>query len=118
MMLEQEWLPEPRRLTEILDAVEEFANKMWYDRHQLRRQLIEAGEIQLVDKETFPITDHARRPIQRDIWKGALQSAKRIERKYGLKILGPWDEFEWGMLNGKLSALRWVLGEERDMLDT
>ena len=24
----------------------------------------------------------------------------------------PYDEFEWGMVNGKLSALRWVLGDD------
>ena len=26
--------------------------------------------------------------------------------------------FEWGMWNGKLSTLRWVLGSEWDFLDT
>lgn len=40
-----------------------------------------------------------------------------MEKLYGDK-LQPMDDFEWGMLNGKLSALRWVLGDEWDMLDT
>jgi hypothetical protein len=49
---------------------------------------------------------------------GALQAARRAERKLGKGNYGPWSDFEWGMINGKLSALRWALGDEWDMLDT
>lgn len=91
---------------------------VWYNRNQVAREKIERGENRIVEKETFPVNDHARRPIQRDIWEGALKAAARVEKKYGLDNLGPWDDFEWGMINGKLSALRWVLGDEWDMLDT
>ena len=28
--------------------------------------------------------------------------------------LGPVNDFEWGMISGKLSALRWMLGGECD----
>jgi hypothetical protein len=52
------------------------------------------------------------------VLKGALKAALSVERRYGKKNLGPWDDFEWGMVSGKLSALRWVLGDEWDMLDT
>ncbi|MEM1141431.1 MAG: PIN domain-containing protein [Pseudomonadota bacterium] len=118
LMIEQEWIDEPRRLPELVDAVDELVTMIWYNRHQVRRQMIERGDIELVDRETFPIRDHLHRPIQRDIWEGALKAAEAVERDSGIENLGPWDDFEWGMLNGKLSALRWVLGDEWDMLDT
>ena len=76
------------------------------------------GETKVVEKETLPVADHRRRPIQRDVLKMARQAAARLEKKYGPEDLGPWDDFEWGMINGKLSALRWVLGDGWDMLDT
>lgn len=118
LLFVQEWSEEPRRLNEIVDAIDELVTKVWYNRHQVRWERIEDGTIQLVDKETFPVEDHRTRPIQRDIWEGALRAAAKVEERFGLENLGPWDDFEWGMLNGKLSALRWVLGEDWDMLDT
>ena len=119
LMLEQEeWVEEARSLSEIVDAIDELLDKVWYARHKFREQQVEEGQIELVDKETFPVKDHLKRPIQKNIWAGALKSARRVERKYGIVNMGPWDDFEWGMLNGKLSALRWVLGDEWDMLDT
>ena len=53
-----------------------------------------------------------------EIWKMAKKNAEKIKEKYGEQNMGPYTDFEWGMLNGKLSALRWVLGDEWDMLDT
>ena len=61
---------------------------------------------------------HLGKDTPRDIVKGALFAARRVEKKYGRKNLGPYADFEWGMINGKLSALRWILGDEWDMLDT
>jgi hypothetical protein len=48
----------------------------------------------------------------------SLKAAAKVEEKHGTENLGPWSDFEWGMINGKLSALRWALGEDWDMLDT
>jgi hypothetical protein len=118
LRVEQEWIEEPRRLTEILEAMDLLFHQVWYNRHQVMRQKIEQGTIKVVEKETFPVKDHLRRPIQRDVLKLAIKAAAKVEKKYGLEKLGPWNDFEWGMINGKLSALRWVLGDEWDMLDS
>lgn len=87
---------------EVGAAIDELFNKIWYDRHLNLRYRVEAkGEY-----------------CNPEIWEGALKAAKRVEEKYGIENLGPWDDFEWGMMNGKLSALRWFFGDEWDMLDT
>lgn len=93
---------ESRTKEEIEEAIQELIDKVWYDRHQQLKNDIEEGK-----EEVDP-----------QIWKDACIAAKKIEDKYGVENLGPYDSFDWGMLNGKLSALRWVMGDEWDMLDT
>jgi hypothetical protein len=117
LMLEQEWEQDPRRLTEITEAITELLDKIWYNRHQMLRYRVESGKVKIVEKKDWTIEKN-NQTIVREIWVGARNSAKRVEQKYGVKNLGPWSDFEWGMLNGKLSALRWSLGEDWDMLDT
>lgn len=114
---ELEWSMGPRLLSEILEAVEEHIDKVWYNRHWGLRSDVEAGRVRVVDKFEHKGGLYPRDIVERDIWEGALRSAKRVEEKYG-DDLGPWTDFEWGMINGKLSALRWMLGDDWDMLDT
>ena len=52
-----------------------------------------------------------------DIWKEALRQAARIEKYIPAKEL-TMNDFDWGMVNGKFSAIRWVLGCEWDDLET
>lgn len=118
IMLEQSCTQEPRGLTEILEATDLLFHQVWYNRHWNLRIGVEGGRIKLVDKEVYPRPRGARETIRRDVWEGALKAAREVERRYGKNNLGPWDDVEWGMVNGKLSALRWALGDEWDMLDT
>ncbi len=118
IMLEQSWTLDPRSLAEMLDAQDFLFHQVWYNRHLNLRSDVEEGRTTIVDKEVYPKSPGAPETVQRDIWKGALKAAKRVERRYGVDKLLPSDDFEWGMINGKLSALRWVLGDEWDMLDS
>jgi hypothetical protein len=90
-----------RSQSEIIAAEQEFFDRIWYERHLLLRQQHESGE----------------NPMREDILEMALEAAERAKaRRPDLRPAD--DSFEWGMWNGKLSALRWVLGDEWDFLDT
>lgn len=116
---EFEYQEEPRRLSEIMEAEQLLFRQVWYNRHWNVRSEIERGKHKVVTNEEWEKHPKRHQKMTVDtVWERALAAAKRTEDEIGLENLGPWDDFEWGMLNGKLSALRWVMGSEWDFLDT
>ncbi|MEL6729393.1 MAG: PIN domain-containing protein [Pseudomonadota bacterium] len=107
-----------RKLSEILDAENTLYRQIWYNRHLNLRASIDDGTIKIVSAIASERGKYRTDQISKGTWEIALAAAERTEKELGTENLGPWDDFEWGMLNGKLSALRWVLGDDWDMLDT
>jgi hypothetical protein len=117
---EREFGQAPRKLSEILEAEHKLFRQIWYNRKWNIIARVEKGDDRLVSQEEYDkATPEERRVMMSHAtWDGMLAAMKRAEEELGPDNIGPWDDFEWGMLNGKLSALRWAIGEEWDMLDT
>ena len=92
-----------RKKIEIEEEEAIACDKVWYDRHQVGMQ-----DIYLKEKNPEVIK----------CIKGGIKAAKKMEKKYGKKNMGPYTKYEWGRINGRLETLRWVLGDEWGFLDT
>lgn len=120
---ESTYAEEVRSLSEILEALDRLTTQVWYNRHKNLAWRIQRGRHKVVTRAEWGakwrrFKAYGQTHTVDTVWKGALKAAKRAERKLGEGNFGPWTDFEWGMINGKLSALRWALGDEWDMLDT
>lgn len=82
-----------RSEAEIGAAESELESRVWHERH-------------LVLMERGSMSDEAD------------AAAEALRRELGDDKVGPYNDFEWGYLNGQLSAIRWVLGYDWDNLDT
>lgn len=93
-----------RRLPELQSEEQRFFDLVWYE-----RKLVMMSNIQQGIEEMPP----------EDLMDRVTAAMRKVESERGVTEAGvAIDDFEWGMINGKLSALRWVMGEEWDFLDT
>lgn len=89
----------------ILAMYRELWDKVWYNRQKVRLQKISAGEVKLTE-------------MDKHLLKSNEKVLREMEEKYGKENL-QWDDFEWGLLSGRMSALAWVMGSEwEESLDT
>lgn len=105
-LIDEELFDKQRSTLEIQEMMDEFFDRIWYDRKLVLFTNIKKGLAEKLSSERLRVIKKAM---------------KSVEKKYGGKneVLNYYkDDFDWGMLNGKLSALRWVLGDEWDNLDT
>jgi hypothetical protein len=104
-----------RKLSEIQEAAGEYLDRVWYVRHQSLAAEITDGTVTIVD--VYQPGKH-QTTVTREIWDGALASARRCERQYGKDTLGPLDDWDYGRISGVLETLRWVMGDDWGSLDT
>lgn len=83
----------------ILEMYNELWDKVWWNRHMIHEH------------------DHGHQECS-GVGEMGCEKAARVVKTYGRENLG-WNDIDWGLLQGRLSAISWVMGSEwHESLDT
>ncbi len=104
---------------DLIEAERLLFLQVWFNRRVKALFTNQRGEIVINEDGSRPIESGDLPPLPDARYRdAALALVQDSFKRYGWENFGPWTDFEWGMINGKLSAIRWMLGDEWDMLDT
>lgn len=97
-----EYEPERRTDEEIGEYMSEAFDRVWLVRRQNHIYSLLTG------KESISL----------DILEGMNKAINEICEKYNIDFQEPASDWDYGYWSGILAALRWVMGDEKDFLDT
>ncbi len=95
-------LPKMRTKDEICEYIDEAFDRVWLIRKQDMAYGILLGE-ETIDADTLGRCNKA---------------IDKVCEKYNIDFQEPVTEWDYGYWSGILAALRWVMGDEKDFLDT
>ena len=101
-MEELEYKTEMRTEEEIGEYMEEAFDRVWL----VRKQDMFCNMLSGVEC------------IDADILEGCNNAIEKVCDKYNIDFKEPVSDWDYGYWSGILAALRWVMGDEKDMLDT
>lgn len=84
----------------ILEEYSELQDRVWYVRKLIMFEKMESGE-------------EERKPEHEPFIEAAIKKMKKMEEEFGTENL-VYDDVEWGIVQGKMAALAWVLGSDWD----
>jgi hypothetical protein len=112
------------QIERLVEGRRDFLGKHFFERLRTEQEILEAEQefFELVWYERSLYSEHQDKEagIRRspELLQTIKEAREGIAKRLGSERLRPHDDYEWGMINGKLSALRWMMGSEWDFLDT
>ena len=105
---------------EYLDDEPEYEEPPMRSEEEIREYESEAFDrVWLVRKQNMFVNMlEGTESVQIDILDGCIKAIDEVCEKYGIDFKEPVSDWDYGYWSGILAALRWVMGDEKDFLDT